>query len=93
MAGPGHLLLPRSDETILLSALATRLRERKLVQWTLAYLAGAWALLQLIGFLADTFGWPVLVPQVATVLLGVGFLSFIVTYVLWLLYRLTGPRR
>ena len=35
-----------------------RLRRRKVVQWGVAYGAGAWALLQVIGFLADAFHWP-----------------------------------
>jgi hypothetical protein len=30
----------------------TRLRRRKVVQWGLAYAAGAWVMLQVIGFLA-----------------------------------------
>ncbi|HEU0298676.1 MAG TPA: hypothetical protein VFR37_04460 [Longimicrobium sp.] len=34
-----------------------RLRERKLVQWALAYLAGAWLVLQLFGELRESFGW------------------------------------
>ena len=34
-----------------------KLRRRKVVQWGLAYAAGAWALLQIIGFLADAFHW------------------------------------
>ncbi|HSQ68714.1 MAG TPA: hypothetical protein VLM41_01410, partial [Steroidobacteraceae bacterium] len=35
-----------------------KLRSRKVVQWSLAYVAGAWALLQAVDFLADAFGWP-----------------------------------
>ena len=55
-----------------------RLRDRKLVQWALAYLAGAWLLLQLIGLLGDSFSWPQLVGRAAAVLLGVGFLAALV---------------
>ena len=36
----------------------TRLRRRKIVQWGVAYAAGAWALLQVLGFAADAFAWP-----------------------------------
>jgi hypothetical protein len=35
----------------------TKLRRRKVVQWGIAYLAGAWALLQGIGFAADACRW------------------------------------
>jgi len=35
--------------------LLQRLRERKLVQWALAYLAGAWVLLQVIGLVGQQF--------------------------------------
>src|SRR5512140_2423914 len=55
-----------------------RMRERKLAQWAIAYLAGAWVVLQLLDVLADTFAWPPLVARVATVLLGIGFLASLV---------------
>jgi TolB-like protein/protein involved in temperature-dependent protein secretion len=51
-----------------------RILQRKLIQWCLAYLAGAWALLQGIDFVADEFGWPANVSRVALVVLGVGLL-------------------
>jgi len=35
-----------------------RLRERKLVQWSLAYLAGAFAAIQVLDIVAQRFGWP-----------------------------------
>ena len=35
-----------------------RLKQRKLVQWTLAYIAAAFALLQGIDIVAQQFGWP-----------------------------------
>jgi hypothetical protein len=34
------------------------LRRRKVVQWTVAYAAGAWVLLQVLDYAADAFGWP-----------------------------------
>lgn len=56
-------------------ALWERLRERKLVQWALAYLAGAWLLLQVLALLAESFAWPGTVMRIAIVLLGVGLLA------------------
>ena len=38
---------------------------RKVVQWGLAYLAGAWALLQVIGFAADASHWPDVAKQLS----------------------------
>lgn len=32
-------------------------RERKLVQWSIAYLAVAWVALQVLGFMSDAYGW------------------------------------
>ena len=49
-----------------------RLRRRKLVQWSIAYVAGAWGLLQGIAYIRDTFAWPPYVQQAATVLLLIG---------------------
>ncbi len=50
----------------------TRLRRRKVVQWGLAYMAGAWGLLQGIGFTADAFDWPGAIKQIALLLLLIG---------------------
>lgn len=55
-----------------------RLKQRKLVQWALAYLAGAWAVLEAAGYVGDQFGWPVLVGQVLTVVAVFGFLAILV---------------
>jgi TolB-like protein/tetratricopeptide (TPR) repeat protein len=60
------------------SSLLVRLKRRKLVQWALAYLAGAWLLLQLLDILAQPFAWPDLVLQATTVLLAVGFFATLV---------------
>src|SRR5262245_825150 len=49
-----------------------KLRRRKVVQWGLAYSAGAWMLLQVAGFAADAFGWPAIVKQLALLALTVG---------------------
>ncbi len=61
-----------------MSALLDRLRERKLVQWALAYLAGAWLLLQVLDVLGQNFDWPRAFFRSATIVLGVGFLAALV---------------
>ena len=48
------------------------LRRRKVVQWGLGYIAGAWALLQGIAFFADVFGWPHQSKRIGSLLLLVG---------------------
>jgi TolB-like protein/Tfp pilus assembly protein PilF len=48
------------------------LRRRKVVQWTVAYAAGAWVTLQVLGFAADTYGWPAIVAQLAMLGLALG---------------------
>ena len=35
-----------------------RLRQRKIVQWALAYLAAAFALIQMLDLVGQRFGWP-----------------------------------
>ena len=50
-----------------------KLRRRKVVQWGLAYAAGAWVLLQVVGFAADAFAWPAITKQLALLGLVVGF--------------------
>ena len=50
----------------------TRLTRRKVVQWGIAYMAGAWGLLQGIGFTADAFSWPSATKQIALLLLLIG---------------------
>jgi TolB-like protein/Tfp pilus assembly protein PilF len=50
-----------------------RLRERKVVQYALTYLAAAWLALQLATVVGVHFGWPASTLRVLTVLLAVGF--------------------
>jgi len=64
-----------------MSGLLQRLKERKLVQWALAYLAGAWVLLQVIGLIGQQFDWPPGLLRGITVAAGVGF--FIVLVLAW----------
>jgi TolB-like protein/Tfp pilus assembly protein PilF len=49
------------------SSIWNRLRRRKVVQWTLAYAAGAWGLLQGLQFVVDAFEWPNRVLKLGTV--------------------------
>lgn len=49
-----------------------RLRRRKVVQWGLAYAAGAWALLQGLEYVTGTFDWPLQIQQFASIGLAVG---------------------
>jgi TolB-like protein/Flp pilus assembly protein TadD len=49
-----------------------KLRRRKVVQWGIVYTAGAWGLLQGLGFAADAFHWPDATKQVALLLLLIG---------------------
>jgi TolB-like protein/Tfp pilus assembly protein PilF len=49
-----------------------RLRRRKVVQWGIAYAAGAWGLLQVLQFLADTYDWPAQVLRLVTLAFAVG---------------------
>jgi TolB-like protein/Flp pilus assembly protein TadD len=55
-----------------------RLRHRKIVQWALAYLAGAFALLQAVDIVGQRFGWPEQVERVLIVALPIGFLVALV---------------
>ncbi len=57
------------------------LRERKLVQWTLAYVAGAFALLQGVDIVAQRFAWPDAIERGLIVALCVGF--FVALVLAW----------
>ena len=49
-----------------------KLRRRKLVQWGIAYAAGAWGLLQGLQFLAEAFDWSSRVLQFGTLIALIG---------------------
>jgi len=49
-----------------------KLRRRKVVQWGIAYGAGAWGLLQGLEYVTDTFDWPNPIQQTATLVLLIG---------------------
>jgi TolB-like protein/Flp pilus assembly protein TadD len=58
-----------------------RLKQRKLVQWAIAYVAAAFALLQGIDIVAQQFGWPEGVRRGITLGLVVGF--FVALVLAW----------
>ena len=71
-----------------------RLKKRKLVEWTLAYLAGAWLLMQLVDVLSDRWPVPMGVQRGIDLLLLVGF--FVALTFAWYhgekgRQRVTGP--
>ena len=58
-----------------------RLRQRKLVQWALAYVAAAFALIQVLDIVAQRFGWPQNSVRFIIIGLAVGF--FVVLVLAW----------
>jgi TolB-like protein len=58
--------------------LIRKFRERKLVQWALAYLAGGWLVLQVVDVLAGAYDVPRPLLRALPVLLGAGFLAVLV---------------
>src|ERR1700759_2187387 len=58
-----------------------RLKQRKLVQWAIAYVAAAFALLQGIDIVAQQFGWPEGVRRGITLALVIGF--FVTLVIAW----------
>jgi TolB-like protein len=64
-----------------MSDLLQHLRERKLVQWALAYVAAAFALLQGVDIVAQQFDWSESVRRGITVALAVGF--FVTLLLAW----------
>ena len=59
-----------------------QLRRRKVVQWGIAYAAGAWGLLQGLEYVTSTFDWPQRMQQFATLglLLGLPIVLVIAWY-------------
>jgi serine/threonine-protein kinase len=55
-----------------------RLKQRKLVQWALAYLAAGWAALQALGLAVDSYDWPHGVMRIAFALIALGFVIALV---------------
>jgi serine/threonine-protein kinase len=59
-------------------SLLQRLKERKLVQWALAYLAGAWVLVEASNLAVERFHLPEVIGQAAFVIAFFGFLLTLV---------------
>jgi TolB-like protein len=55
-----------------------RLRQRKLVQWALAYIAFAFALIQVLDVIAQRFGWPDQIEKLLILALAIGFVVALV---------------
>src|SRR6266705_4448488 len=64
-----------------MSEFLQRLKQRKLVQWTLAYVAAAFALLQGIDIVAQRFGWPEQTMRFVIIALSVGL--FVTMVLAW----------
>ena len=64
-----------------MNELFRRLKQRKLVQWTLAYVAAAFALLQGIDIVAQRFGWPEQTMRFVIIALSVGL--FVTLVLAW----------
>ena len=58
-----------------------QIKERKLFQWGLAYLAGAWLVLQVVAVLGATYEWPGGLLRAVPVVLAAGF--FVALVVAW----------
>jgi len=58
--------------------LLARLKQRKLVQWALAYIAFAFALIQVLDVVAQRFGWPDQIEKLLILALAIGFLLALV---------------
>src|ERR1700750_568088 len=58
-----------------------RLKQRKLVQWAIAYVAAAFALLQGIDIVAQRFGWPDIVERTLIIATCIGF--FVALILAW----------
>jgi len=56
----------------------TKLRRRKVVQWSFAYAAAAWTLLQVTEYLGETYAWPPAIRQIVTPALALGSLLVLV---------------
>ena len=81
--------LTSSERTFLRDPLFQRLRRSKLVEWSFAYLAGAWLLLQAMDIFSDVWAWPLEIQKAITILVAVGLIPTIA--VAW--FRDTQGRR
>jgi TolB-like protein len=72
------MVAPRIRNHPHMGEILRRLRERKLVQWALAYVAAAFALIQVLDVVAQRFGWPEALERVLILALAIGFLIVLV---------------
>ena len=61
-----------------MTAFIARLKQRKLVQWALAYIAAAFALIQVLDVVAQRFGWSDQIEKLLILALAVWFLVVLV---------------
>jgi TolB-like protein/Flp pilus assembly protein TadD len=59
-------------------ALLERLKDRKLVQWALAYAAAAWLVMQLVDVLGARWSWPTSIQRAIDIALAAGFIGVLV---------------
>ncbi|HZX72050.1 MAG TPA: hypothetical protein VFE77_14650, partial [Rhodanobacter sp.] len=67
-----------------------RLKQRKLVQWAIAYVAFAFALIQVLDVVADSYGWPRMAMHIV---FGLLVLGFVVTLILAWYHGERGAQR
>jgi TolB-like protein/tetratricopeptide (TPR) repeat protein len=67
---------PRIEESV--ASPWRKLRQRKVVQWGLAYIAAAWGLLQGLEYVSEAFGWPAVLRPLAILVLLIGLLVALV---------------
>ncbi len=60
------------------TGLFARLKQRKLVQWALTYVAFAFALIQVLDVIAQRFGWPDQLEKLLILALAIGFVVVLV---------------
>ncbi len=72
------LLDPAAAETLPGHQDRPMFKQRKIVQWAVAYFASAWLTLELFDLVAEQFLWPIWIRQGATVLLLFGLLITLV---------------
>jgi TolB-like protein len=66
---------------VTLTTFIRRVRDRRVIPWTLAYLAGAWITLEAVSFMVAEFHWPAaLVPFLA---IGLGFGTLFTITIAW----------
>jgi serine/threonine-protein kinase len=64
-----------------MSSILENLRRTRMVQWGVAYLAGAWAVLEFLDLLVDRFGWPE--AWIAKAIAGLAFGRAMILIVAW----------